>query len=357
MKTLFLYLVALFSFHSIQAQLSSELDHYFRSQFPSNDPGAAVLISRNDSVIFSQGYGLADIKTKEPITSQTLFNLGSISKTFVANAILILRDEGKLSLDDNLAKYFPTFKKKTIAAKIKIKHLLSHTSGLPDNRKIKADSVFYLTAKDRENWYPVTQNEKLAFEPGERFEYSNPAYNGLALIVENISGMKWQQFVSDRIFIPSGMTSSTITDGPHPEQGVAHGYIKVDGQWLEKDYGEEPTFAAAGNGGVWSSVTELEKYEEAIVHARFLKATTIRESRTIFQSVNWSDQLPPTIGWSWFIGKTAGGLTTIGHKGSQGGFLCNYVTIPARGIHFYILCNAPRDIEAITNEVMKRLLN
>ena len=76
------------------------------------------------------------------------------------------------------------------------------------------------------------------------FEYSNPAFNGLALIIEQVSEVKWQEFVTEKILRPSGMSTSTITDGPHPESGVAHGYVKHQGKWIELDYGEEPTFPA-----------------------------------------------------------------------------------------------------------------
>src|SRR5204863_2815075 len=130
------------------------LNDYFSQQFPANEPGGAVLIMKGDSVVFAKGFGIADIHSKEPITTKTLFNLGSISKTFVANAILILQEQGKLSVEDSLIKYFPDFKNKALAKKIKLKHLLTHSSGLPDNRQVQKDTVFYLTAKDVENWYP-----------------------------------------------------------------------------------------------------------------------------------------------------------------------------------------------------------
>ena len=104
-----------------------------------------------------------------------------------------------------------------------------YTLGLPDNRQVSKDTVFYLTAKDSENWAPVTKTDTLVFESGDRFEYSNPAYNGLALIVEQVSGMKWQKFIEENIFKPSGMNTSTITDGPHPATGVSHAYNKIAG--------------------------------------------------------------------------------------------------------------------------------
>lgn len=329
-------------------EITSSLDSLFSNSIPSDEPGGAILIMKGDQVIFNKSYGLADMETKTAITSQTLFNVGSISKTFVSNAILILQSQGKLSVEDAMDKYFPDFKNKEIASKVKIKHLLTHTSGLPDNRQTKSDSVFYLTAKDAENWYPVTQTDTLVFEPGTRYEYSNPAYNGLALIAEQVSKMKWQDFVQKNIFDPSGMTSSTITDGPHPETGVAHAYLNRGGEWIEKDYGEEPTFAAAGNGGVWSSVEELAKYEHTLHNGTFLIDSIVDRSQSITPWSNWKDATEPFIGWSWFIDKTPDGLKTVGHTGSQGGFLCNYVTVPEKEILFVILCNTPRDVDGYT---------
>jgi CubicO group peptidase (beta-lactamase class C family) len=299
----FLILLAIASCSPERAEnqnIASDLDNFFSQKFPSDAPGGAILVMMDDSIVFSKGYGLADIKTREPITSKTLFNLGSISKTFVANGILLLAEQGKLTLDDNLLKYFPEFRDKSIAQKVTIKHLLTHTSGLPDIRDVASDTIFYLTAKDSANWAPITKTDSLLFEPGSQFEYSNPAFNGLAVIIEKVSGMRWQQFISENIFKVAGMQHSTITDGPHPETGVSHAYVMNRNQWTEDDYGEEPTFPAAGNGGVWSSVEELALYERALWHADFLPEKTIESSRTIKQFENWKGTSPFTAGWSWF---------------------------------------------------------
>lgn len=335
--------------------IGSRMDEYFQQKFTDSLPGGAVLLLKNDSIIFSKGYGLANIITQERITTKTLFNLGSISKTFVANAILILQEQGKLSVEDSLYKYFPTFKNKTIAQRVKIKHLLTHTSGLPDNRQIDKDTVFYLTAKDEENWAPIMQTDTLVFKPGSHYEYSNPAYNGLALIVEKVSGMKWQKFIADNILIPSGMKESTITDGAHPESGVAHGYVKADGQWNEDDYGEEPTFAASGNGGVWSSVEELVLYEKALREFLFLKKETIEQSHANIIHSNWNESKPLERGWSWEIKLTDDSLKIVSHHGTQGGFIANYVSVPEKQLLFVILCNAPYPDEEFTAQVMNWL--
>lgn len=357
MKYLFTCLAfALFACHQNSKDtrhdaFNTKMDQYFSKALPADQPGGAVLVMKGDKVVFAKGFGLADMQTKDSITTKTLFNLGSISKTFVAHGILLLRDEGKLSLDDPLSKYF-TFKNKAIGDSVRIKHLLTHTSGLSDTRQTRTDSVFYLTAKDAENWAPILQTDSLHFRPGSQYEYSNPAFNALALIIEQVSGQRWQSFVEERIFKPAGMTTSTITDGPHPETGVSHSYLSINGSWIEKDYGEEPTFAAAGNGGVWSSVEELASYELALRNAKFSKAETIAESRTIKDFGVWDMPKPPFIGWSWFIASIDNNVVTVGHTGSQGGFLCNYVSIPEKEVLFVILCNTPTDMQDITKRVV-----
>lgn len=331
------------------------LDSLFQSYFQPTDPGGAVLLVKDGKVIYQKGFGIADITTKEPVTTKTLFNTGSVSKTFVAYAILKLASEGKLSLNDPLQKYFSDFKSKTTATNVKLYHLLTHTSGLPDSRKVKEEHAFYLTAKDEENFAPLKQTEKLEFNPGTKYKYSNPAFNGLALIIEKVTGKKWQNFISETIFKPAGMNSSTITDGPHPVTGVSHAYVLNDKkEFIELDYGEEPTFAAAGNGGVWSSVEELWKYEQAIQQNIFLDSDWINKSRTAYSFPGWIDTLPSRLGLSWFITKEMG-LSMIGHTGSQGGFISDYCWLPEQKIFYVLLCNFPYPIKEIRNRLFATL--
>ena len=337
-----------------QASSTDLIDSLFSSWFKADEPGGAVLVVKDGTVIYQKAFGVADSKTKEAITTKTLFNVGSISKTFVAYGILKLAKEGKLSLEDPVSKYFPDFANKEIATKVKVYHLLTHSSGLPDSRKTIADSVFYLTAKDEENFAPMKQTQQLKFEPGTKYEYSNPAFNGLALIIEKVSGIKWQKYITDNIFKPAGMTASTITDGPHPESGVSHGYLHVNGNFIEKDYMEEPTFAASGNGGVWSSVEELWKYEQAVQANSFLDKEWIDKSRTIYPFPAWSDKEPSFIGLSWFITKFDN-QPMIGHTGSQGGFISDYLWLPEKKIFYVLLCNTPKDILEMRRQLFRAL--
>ena len=323
------------------------IDSLFQSWFRPGEPGGAVLLVKDNKIVYQAGFGVADISTKEPISAQTLFNVGSISKTFVAYGILNLASEKKLSLEDGLYKYFPDFKNEEIAKKVKLYHLLTHTSGIPDSRKVEEEKEFYLVAKDEGNFAPLKLTDTLQFEPGTRYRYSNPAFNGLALIIEKVTGKKWQDYVNSLIFQSPGMKKSTITDGPHPRSGVAHGYVlNQQKQFEELDYGEEPTFAAAGNGGVWSSVEELWKYEQAIQHHVFLDSNWIKKSRTLYPFPTWKDEQASRLGLSWFLTREMG-LDMTGHTGSQGGFISDYCWLPEKKIFYVLLCNFPKPIKEI----------
>ncbi|MBC7948876.1 MAG: serine hydrolase [Chitinophagaceae bacterium] len=357
MKFIYLFLLVPCIARAQPSQKTSmRLDKIFRSYFHDSEPGGAVLIARDGKVIYEGAFGVADIGMKAAITPQTLFNTGSISKTFVAYGILHLAARNRLSLDDELYKYFPDFRDTAIARKVKLHHLLTHTSGLPDSRKVGEERAFYLVAKDAENFAPLKETTNLLFEPGTRYKYSNPAFNGLALIIEMVSGMKWQNYIRDSIFIPAGMLTSTITDGPHPESGVSHGYVKnKEGQFEELDYGEEPTFAAAGNGGVWSSVQELWKYEQAIQKNIFLTEEWTKKSRTVFPYRGWMDETPSRLGLSWFLTRELN-MEMKGHTGSQGGFISDYLWLPEKKLFYVLLCNIPRPINEIRAAVLETVL-
>jgi CubicO group peptidase (beta-lactamase class C family) len=148
------------------------------------------------------------------------------------------------------------------------------------------------------------------------------------------------------------MKTSTITDGPHPETGVSHGYELNDNkQFVELDYGEEPTFAAAGNGGVWSNVEELWKYEQAIQKDIFLSKQWIDSSRTVFTQPNWTSNVPSVLGLSWFITNDSG-VRMIGHTGSQGGFRADYIWVPDTKTFYVLLTNTPKPLAEIRKKVL-----
>jgi CubicO group peptidase (beta-lactamase class C family) len=362
----FTLLPAGFAQHTRNDTLARILDAEFAKVFAADGPGGSVFIQQAGTVLYQQSFGLADLKTKEKFSSATVANLGSISKTFVAYGILLLQQRGKLSVDDKLLKYFPDFSNKEIAKKITIRHLMSHTSGLPDSRKTDTDSIFYLTAKDAENFEPLKATDQLEFDPGSHWKYSNPAYNGLALIIEKITHQKWQDFIRENIFVPAQMTQSKITDGAYPEIGVAHGYRKINGRFEEYDYGEYPTFCAAGNGGVWSSIDDLRKYAEAIKTCAFIDCDIIAKTKKVWKPANWSAPEPMLHTTVWFTHHgllpyyaSAGDDEVVEHTGDQGGFKAHLIWIPKKDMIIIWITNNDIFITNLLQDALisARLLN
>lgn len=323
----------------------SQLDKLCTSLFPAEEPGAAVLVMRGDDIIFDKGYGIADIETKKPIDGNTFFNIASVSKQFTAVAILQLAEEGKLSLEDPVSKYFPEFKA-PFWNDIRIKHLLSHSSGVPDARggiprelKLKGDEALALSY--------LPDLDFVHFAPGTAYEYINPTFVMCGAIVEKVSGQPFTEYVEQHIFRPAGMEHTLYFDPMHQEliQNMAHGYEYADVEdmpeertadsapadepknWYEYDYGEETFFATRPDGGIYSSTHEFAEWEKALRSDAVLSEASRIEAHTPHTYASdspWSDyqNRPNTwYGYGWFIEpKTDTTKEVIYHTGDNGGF-------------------------------------
>lgn len=322
-----------------------KLDKLCTSLFPADEPGAAVLILKGDDIVFDKGYGIADIETKKAIDGNTFFNIASVSKQFTAVAILQLAEKGLLSLEDPVSKYFPEYQA-DFWKDVKIKHLLAHSSGVPDARggiprelKIKGDETLamsYLPGLDHLN-----------FEPGSAYEYINPTFVLCGAIVEKISKMPFTQYVTENIFRPAGMLQTLYFDPQHEDRipNMAHGYEYADVEdmpeertadsnpdngpknWYEYDYGEETFFATRPDGGIYSSTHEFALWERALRANKILeeaKCIDAQSPKTLVSDSPWSDyqNRPNTwYGYGWFIEpKTDTTKEVIYHTGDNGGF-------------------------------------
>lgn len=181
------------------------VDALFHDFDQANSPGAVVIVIKEGNALLAKGYGLADLENKIPCITNTNFRLASVTKQFTAMAVLILAEQGKLSLQDRLPKFFPEFP--AYGEAISLHHLLTHTSGLPDYEDhIPGGTTIPLS--DRDVLFILRQQSKTDFAPGAQFHYSNSGYALLALIVENVSGRTFPAFVKEKIFNPLGMTNS-----------------------------------------------------------------------------------------------------------------------------------------------------
>lgn len=282
-------------------------------------PGAAVLIMRGGRTLFEKCYGCADLETGAPITPATSFNIASVSKQFTAVAVLQLVEQGRISLDDPVSRYFPEFES-DIWEKVRIRHLLSHSSGVPDARKglTRQERIF---GNDSLAVAYMISLDYLHFEPGTQYEYMNPTFVLLARIVERVSGEEFTQYVHDHIFAPSGMDATLYFDPAHQDliPAMSHAYRqRREGTWKEYDYGEETFFATKPDGGIYTSIREFAKWEMAQRRSLVLKPETLADAQSAHILVSgspWCDyqNRPDTwYGYGWFIEMPANDPGTAG---------------------------------------------
>ncbi|OFY45036.1 MAG: hypothetical protein A2X18_13945 [Bacteroidetes bacterium GWF2_40_14] len=314
-----------------------QVDSLFRSLYPENEPGAAVLIMKGDSIIFEQGYGIADMDNLTPIDGNIFFNIASVSKQFSAVAIIMLAEEGKLSLDDSVKKWFPNIKA-DFFNKITIRHLLSHTSGIPDSRD-RTDRKFVTTATDVESYSYLENLDKLNFEPGTSYEYMNPTFQLMYTIIEKASGIPFDRFMRERIFSLSGMDESTYFEADKIIPHMSHGYLydSIANKYNEFDYGEESFFATKADGGLYTSVREFAEWEKALRTDKLISNKSKNEAHTA--KINIPDIPYTSYGYGWFIQEKPGFPVKVYHTGDNGGFQIYAGRYPEKKILYLFFSN------------------
>ncbi|MDP3437317.1 MAG: serine hydrolase domain-containing protein [Bacteroidales bacterium] len=317
--------------------LITETDILFSSLYPDNEPGAAVLILKGDSVIFEKGYGIANMDSMTPIDGNTFFNIASVSKQFSAVALMMLAIEGRLSLDDNVKRWFPEFES-TLLDNITLRHLLSHTSGIPDSRD-RSDRHFVTTATDTQSYSYISTLKRLNFEPGSRYEYMNPTFQLMYTIIERSSGIGFDEFMKKRVFEPSGMSETTYFEADKSIPRMSHGYLlnKESGLFEEYDYGEESFFATKADGGIYTSVREFVKWEMALRKNTLIDEITINEAQT--PKIEIQDIPYTHYGYGWFIENRPEFPTKIYHTGNNGGFQIYAGRYPQQKILYLLFSN------------------
>lgn len=313
------------------AAKSAQVDALAAPLSQGNAPGAVVLVVRDGQVLHHKGYGLARLDTKESIGPETAFDLASVSKQFTALAVMILAERGKLSYEDLLSKYFPEFPSYT--QKITIRHLLTHTSGLPDVVNATWFKPGYTPApKEVAAFLKKEPNAKAA--AGARFEYNNAGYLLLALIVEKVSGQSFAKFMQENIFKPLGMTHTLIWDEKKPKiEHFAVSYARADGSFTPV----EPVSDAFifGAKGVISTTEDLIKWIEALDTPKLVKPETLRLAFTPMKLNDGSESL---YGFGFGIGRE-NGLATIEHPGGYLGFRTNIKRFPSERTTVVVLSN------------------
>lgn len=298
-KTGFLLFLMLLALNSLaqQTNYTDQLEAYMQAQVDVNRFNGNVLVAKNGQILYQKAFGYANYDTKTPLTLNSLFELASVSKQFTAMSILLLKEKGKLSLSDSLRKFFPELPYLGIT----IRHLLTHTSGLPDYEEAMAAKWNPKKVAFNADLIRFLAQEKPAtlFRPGQKWVYSNTGYALLASIVEKVSGQPFAQFTAQRIFKPLGMNRSRIYNTRRSSTEVipdyAYGYVYSDSLSRHVLPDSVASFrfvyyldGIQGDGTVNSTVGDLLKWDRALKNHTLLSEAMQREmlsGQTLIDSV------------------------------------------------------------------------
>ncbi len=329
---------------------SGKADAVFASRIAADGPGAAVLVIKDGRAVLERGYGVRDLRTGRPIDSRTNFRLASVTKQFTATAIMLLVRDGRLRYEDRLTDIFPGFP--GYGRDITIRHLLNHTSGLPDYEDLmpSADAsrpVVELQITDAGVLELLEREKAGRFAPGSRWAYSNSGYVVLGLVVEKASGRTFAGFLRDRIFWPLGMSGTVAyVRGRNEVADRAYGHSKAEDGWLETD--QSPTSATLGDGGVYSSLADLALWDEALRRDTLLSEADMRPA---LEPAVVPGGTTTAYGFGWFLDPWRG-HARMWHYGETIGFRTAVQRFPADGLTVIVLANrADLDAAALALDV------
>ncbi len=306
-----------------------------------NEPGASVLVLKNNKIVFKKGYGVSNINTNELVKPTTNFRLASVTKQFTAMSILLLEQKHKLSLEDPISKYFSILP--PYIAKIKIKDLLTHSSGLIDYEDLMPVTQT-VQLHDTNCLQLMFMADSLYFPAGTQYKYSNTGYAILSLIVEQVSGKPFAQFLIENIFKKLKMkTTVAFEEGKSTVANRAYGNTYEQGKWIQTD--QSLTSAVLGDGGIYTNVQEYTKWIKALWNYELIdqaqqerawSTTTLDNGKTI------------DYGYGWHV-ETFQGITHPFHDGSSIGFRNSVGLFPDQKLMVIILTNRsePDPIEEV----------
>ena len=295
-------------------------------------PGIAVLVARDGKIVFQSGFGFADLESKTPVTAETKFRIGSVTKQFTAAAILRLADDGKLKLSDPLEQFFPGFPG---GSQITLHHLLTHTSGLHSytgKPEFMARVPKPITPAELIAWF---REDKPDFAPGAGFLYNNSGYFLAGEIAAKVAGKTFEAFLREAFFEPLGMKDTGIFVNSRPPAGIALGYSVADGKAtraLDWDMAW-----AGGAGALYATIGDLFRWNEALFGGRVLREESLKLMTTPVK-------LPANVdGMSYGYGVAVAkvnGLPSINHAGGLNGWSSELIRLPEQGCTVVALGNA-----------------
>jgi CubicO group peptidase (beta-lactamase class C family) len=345
----FLALMLLFTCcHATSVEVSTAAIGRIFSIFTNvHDPGCAVLVIKDGRPVFRKGYGVSDLRTLRKIGPETNFRLASLTKQFTAMSVMLLVHDGKLRYDNRLTDVFPDFP--AYGKAITIRQLLNHTSGLVDYEDIMAKQYAGMAddkipqIKDAGVLDLLKQQSSTKFPPGTLWAYSNSGYVTLAMVVEKRAGMSFGQFLRARIFGPLNMTHTIAYEkGENEVSNRAYGHTQTGNVWKETD--QSSTSGTLGDGGIYTSLDDLEKWDRALSQHSLLNAKDMEPALTPALTTDGAPlrqldgSLAPRYGFGWFLDPYLGHRRNA-HYGETVGFRNAIQRFPDDHLTVIVLAN------------------
>lgn len=313
---------------------ADSVDDYIQQQMTEHRiPGLALTIIQAGQPIKTSAYGFADLEHRVPVRVETVFEIGSVTKQFTAAGILLLQQEGKLSVDDKIQKHLADLPDSW--TNITIRHLLTHTAGIKSYTGLPGfELTHHLTQKQ---FLAAFRDRPLNFSPGESWNYSNTGYSLLGYIIENVSGQTYWDFMSAKIFRPLQMNATTDRQPAVVLPNRARGYEQTNHVWINRDYDLTDVFSA---GAIVSTVGDLAKWNAALDRDDLLAPAT--------KTAMWTPAAAPPgrgtrYGFGWFLEEVEG-RKNIGHGGSTSGFSASLQRFPEEQLAVIVLTNTDEQI-------------
>jgi CubicO group peptidase (beta-lactamase class C family) len=320
-KSAFTAIVLIGSFFAAAATASpNRVDDYIESAMAEQHiPGLAMGVYEDGQVIKAQGYGLANVELNVAVRPETVFQSGSIGKQFTATAVMMLVEEGKITLDDSVTKYFPDAPASWQG--IKVRNLLSHTSGLleyeSDENTRPGGPINLRADYSEDQLVKIVESFPLDFPPGDKWDYRNTNYLLLGIMIHKVTGKFYGDFLQERIFRPLGMVNTRVISEADIVPNRAAGYQWVDGALKNQDW-VSPTFNSTADGTLYFNVLDLAKWDGVLYSERLLKKSSLDQMWTV---ARLNDDRPngQNYGFGWQI-DDINGHRVIEHSGSWQGF-------------------------------------
>lgn len=311
---------------------SDAIDDYVALQMRRQQvPGLSLAVVQDGRVVKQRGYGFADLELKVPVTSDTVFEIGSITKQFVAAAVMTLVEQGRINLDDPASRYLSDLP--SAWREVTLRQLLTHTSGIPDFEEILGYGA-YRTPTTAQQLIAVAAAKPIDFPPGAQWHYSNTGYYLLGLVLEQVSGTPYVPLIVQRILDPAGMTRTRSSAPTDIIAGRASGYALEEGRIVNRD-AIQPT-AVGGAGDLVSTTGDLVKWN-ALLDAR---AVLAQESYAqMWSNHALTDGSPSGYGFGWFVSPVRGHRAQE-HSGGTAGFSSDILRLPDDRVTVIVLTNS-----------------